>query len=325
MTEIKNKIVIVTQDIDSLVQIELYNSKTYKLLFIIKEKFLIANLGNNRPRQLAMIELKNHDLAFSTNKSDIYIFKILEKSYLLLNHFQQRSLNYESPKFLNLMDGSLISFTNYIQSYYKNDNNIFLNLFNYIFHKTQQFIYEIDIKTNIINNYSDLEMAIEIKPYELVLYMINHNNVDLVVYNLKKQKMIKKLISFKHFNINYYFLSKYLDKYFIARYNEGGENDYELYFLFFDINKYEIIHKVKFCEEILYSEKYNNILSHFNYNIFYEWKINNFVIEKITSHEFKEYFNYPCFCFKTKKGEIIIYESNNSIFVYNILKNNIKK
>lgn len=170
-------------------------------------------------------------------------------------------------------------------------------------------------------------MAIEIKPYELVLYIFNYKNVNLVVYNLKKKKIVKKLISFNYFNAKYYFLSKYLDKYFIARYNEGGKNDYKLYFLFFDINKYEIIHKVKFCEEILLSFKNNNILLSFGYNnIFYEWEINNFKIEKIKTLEFKEKFEWPIFFFKTKNGEIIIYEADKmipNIFVYKILKNNI--
>ena len=314
--EIRNKIAIVFSDSPYLIHIELYNSKTYKLLFIIKEKFSVKNLGVYRfPGQFAAIELKNHDLAFSTNNSDIYIFKILEKSYSLVGRFHQKSIHYKCPKFLNLMDSSLISFTNYFQSYYKKSNdNVFLNLFNHIFHKPQQFIYEI--------NKSYIEMAIEIKPYELVLYIINDNNVDLAVYNLKKQKMVEKLISFNRFDIEYFFLSKYLDKYFIARYNEGGKNDYyNFYFLFFDISKYKIIHKVRFCEEILYSEKYNNILSSFKYNnTLYEWKINNFQIEQIKIHKFKEKFDCPSSCFKTKNGEIIIYGENREIFVYQIVK-----
>ena len=160
--EIRNKIAIVFSDSPYLIHIELYNSKTYKLLFIIKEKFSVKNLGVYRfPGQFAGIELKNHDLAFSTNNSDIYIFKILEKSYSLVGRFHQKSIHYKCPKFLNLMDSSLISFTNYFQSYYKKSNdNVFLNLFNHIFHKPQQFIYEINKKTNIINEYFYIEMAI---------------------------------------------------------------------------------------------------------------------------------------------------------------------
>lgn len=134
--EIRNKIAIVTQNSpypSESCQIELYNSKTFKLLFIIKE-ISIPYFGRRSPRQVAAIELKNHDLAFSTSNYDIYIFKILEKSYSLVGRFHQKSRIEQSPQFLNLMDSTLLSFTNYIQSYYqKSKVNKTLNLFNYIF------------------------------------------------------------------------------------------------------------------------------------------------------------------------------------------------
>ena len=66
---------------------------------MIKEKFQIANLGVKLPRQLAIIELKNHDLSFSNSKSEIYIFKILKKYYSLINYFNQESRSLESPNF----------------------------------------------------------------------------------------------------------------------------------------------------------------------------------------------------------------------------------
>ena len=326
--ELINKIAVITGNYAPLRQeIEFYNSKTYKLLFIIKENLGQKDFGAIYDNTVSMIELKNHDVAFSTDISEIYIFKIFEKSYSLISHFSQNSHFPSSPRFLNLIDGTLISYTYYIQSYYKpKENNIFLKFINNIFKKEPNNIFKNSYKINIKTDNFDYSIlnSIEIKPYLLVFYAYSYNGSDLIVYSLKNKKIMKKLISCKSFDENYYFLSKYKDKYFITRYNEGYRKEYsKLYFLFFDINNYKIIHKIKFCEEVLYSKKFNDIFTSFQFWKFYEWKINNFNIEKITEHEFQEKFEPGSKCFKSKKGNIIIYSRDcfSKIFIYEIVKN----
>ena len=154
----------------------------------------------------------------------------------------------------------------------------------------------------------------------IILIATKYHHQAICYYNLNNN-YLKVLKSFNWLSTNdddYYFLSKYLDKYFIVR-SRG--------LLFYDINNLEMVCKIEECGRILYFN--NNILTSLDCEKFEEWKINNFKLEKISEYNIKENENareWGNNFIKTKSGNIIVYNHRNlkkGIYIYKIIKKTI--
>ena len=172
--------------------------------------------------------------------------------------------------------------------------------------------YNIDIHREI-KEYSSIINAIEIRNNEFILIAGKYHHSAICYYNLKNNNL-KVLKSFDWLSTNddyYYFLSKYLDKYFIVR-SKG--------LLFYDINNLEMACRIEENWGFLYFN--NNILTSLCCGKFEEWKINNFKLEKISEYNIKKEEDRGRKNFiKTKRGNIIFYEIfYGDIYIYKIIK-----
>ena len=157
--------------------------------------------------------------------------------------------------------------------------------------------------------------------YEVVFY-IYENNDTLTVYDLKKENTIQKINAPGHNFAD--FLSKYKDKYLIAKFSEENElfnYKYDSYLFFYDINnKYEFVSKIKFNETLLFvNNKYNNrIISYFSQ--FKEWEINKLNINLISDCRLNHFFLNKSYCIITKTNDAIFYSKSEGIFIYEYIK-----
>ena len=304
-------------------EIQFYNTKLYKYLFKLKQ------ISSNKiAKVVSMKELKTHDLAYSTYESgeygiEIFIYKVYDNSYTLINRLCQKTTKEKYPAFLNLMDGSFLTYIDYIQLFHKK-NKPFGNFFNHMLNTFLPYKFSLGKKIQPVK-YGVIYNIIETKPYEVVFYIyfyIYMNYDTLTVYDLKKENTIQKINAPGH---NFaYFLSKYKDKFLIAKFSEKHElfnYKYDSYLFFYDINnKYEFVSKIKFNETHLFvNNKYNNrIISYFSQ--FKEWEINKLNINLISDCRLNHFFLNKSYCIITKTNNAIFYSESEGIFIYEYIK-----